>query len=243
MAADERAAEEDRLRAKWSNLQEAAGVPASAAKDQVQQRSGLEKLNSVKMCMQCQAQGMVKRQYGHRVMDEMCEAGQHGDSRPCRAAQPRHSCGPRRPAARTAAQPAQWRNFCRACPSIVALVCSPGRLSAACVCRWHVSLACGLSLALQLRHLVLWPHLGLHSTCTCTVALPTCMSLPGLRRRGLHHHAAAHHGGQDREGGGPRRPRHRPREPAAVRGGAALWRQWPARCGARRQREGRVRAV
>ena len=78
MAVDQRATEEDRLRAKWSDPQAAAGVPPAASKGgPVQQREGLDKLNNVKMCMQCQAQGMVKRQYGFRVMDERCEARQH----------------------------------------------------------------------------------------------------------------------------------------------------------------------
>ena len=33
----------------------------------------LQQLSNVKMCMMCQAQGTVKRQYGFRVMDEQCE--------------------------------------------------------------------------------------------------------------------------------------------------------------------------
>eukprot|EP00320_Phaeocystis_rex_P021361 CAMPEP_0119081958 /NCGR_PEP_ID=MMETSP1178-20130426/119102_1 /TAXON_ID=33656 /ORGANISM="unid sp, Strain CCMP2000" /LENGTH=141 /DNA_ID=CAMNT_0007064697 /DNA_START=32 /DNA_END=457 /DNA_ORIENTATION=- len=82
MAMDERAEEEDRLRAKWSKPRAAATEQGSAneptpavSKDQrARINAGLDKLNSVKMCMQCQAQGIVKRQYGHRVMDEVCGA-------------------------------------------------------------------------------------------------------------------------------------------------------------------------
>jgi hypothetical protein len=33
----------------------------------------LQQLSNVKMCVVCQAQGTVKRQYGFRVMDEQCE--------------------------------------------------------------------------------------------------------------------------------------------------------------------------
>ena len=76
---DQRAAEEDRLRAKWSDPAAAAAagapkvrVPGSADGVGVD-KDPLQQLSNVKMCMMCQAQGTVKRQYGFRVMDEQCE--------------------------------------------------------------------------------------------------------------------------------------------------------------------------
>ena len=69
--------EEARLRAKWSRpdaveqaQKDQAQIPAYSKQQQVQ----LDKLASVKICVQCQAQGIIKRQYGHRVMDEVCAA-------------------------------------------------------------------------------------------------------------------------------------------------------------------------
>merc|ERR1711939_1104935 len=72
--------EMERLRAKWSrprDVLERENAPAANTGGQLTkgQQEQLNKITAdVKICPHCQAQGTIKRQYGHRVMDEVCEA-------------------------------------------------------------------------------------------------------------------------------------------------------------------------
>jgi hypothetical protein len=70
----------DQLRTKYSRPREEilaevqanpqpGSNPAAAALSDANSR-----LNDITMCSQCQAQGVVKKQYGFRVIDEQCES-------------------------------------------------------------------------------------------------------------------------------------------------------------------------
>lgn len=72
----------DALRAKYSRPKEQLRAEAeaqykkyagSSGQDAVDALGGTELKVPVIMCQQCQAHGVVKRQYGYRVIDEVCE--------------------------------------------------------------------------------------------------------------------------------------------------------------------------
>ena len=63
----------DALRKKYSRPREELVAEAKAKYGDQPQEAKVSPLNEVIMCMACQAHGTVKRQYGFRVIDEVCE--------------------------------------------------------------------------------------------------------------------------------------------------------------------------
>lgn len=64
---------EEQIHAKWADPRHretarTSTIPASSAPS-----SAYDKLADVKICAACQAQGIIKVQYGYRVMDQVCE--------------------------------------------------------------------------------------------------------------------------------------------------------------------------